>query len=160
MSDISSFFPILIAMLGMVWLAWRMFPRLLRLVLRGMGWVVGRMLRVFGIQFKPVPPVPPAAPTTGQHRPHGNPVAGIQIEIEYQDFAGDCTRRVVSVQGFSKSRRGAPGYLEAFCYLRQEPRTFRLDRIVQAVDMETGEILEDLEAFLSDRKAAARAVAG
>lgn len=155
--DASGFFPIFALMLGVVWLAWRLMPRLLRAVLRGMGWAVGRVLRVFGIQFKPAPPAPPA---TGQRRRNGNPVAGIQIELQYQDFAGDCTRRVVSVQGFSRSRRGQSGCLEAFCHLRQEQRTFRFDRIRQAVDMETGEVLQDLEAFLSARKAAAQAAAG
>lgn len=68
------------------------------------------------------------------------------LRIDYEDGAGKKTVRVVDVRQF-----GSDGYgtlLIGHCRMRNATRTFRTDRIVQCLDEETGEIVDDVHAYL------------
>lgn len=65
--------------------------------------------------------------------------------IHYTDSGGvETARRVVcrSIAGF-----GAPETITAFCCERKAARTFRIDRIRELVDLETGEVLDPASHF-------------
>ena len=66
-----------------------------------------------------------------------------ELLIRYKDAEG-----IVSERRISRIEPHEPGYIVAFCHERQEDRTFKISRIATAVDAETGEIIEDLHAFL------------
>jgi hypothetical protein len=67
-----------------------------------------------------------------------------ELLIRYEDGEGNvCERRI------SKIEPQEPGYVVAFCHKRQEDRTFKISRIISAVDAETGEVIDDLYAFFS-----------
>lgn len=72
------------------------------------------------------------------------------LHLNYQNSEGEITERTVDVQKFGYYNDFA--YLTGFCRLRQDPRTFRIDRILQCVDMETGEIIENIYTFLQDKQ--------
>lgn len=63
--------------------------------------------------------------------------------IRYKDSAGNVTDRRVSDFELDE-----PGYFFAFCHERGEGRTFKVSRVVSAIDAETGEVVEDLYSFL------------
>ena len=69
----------------------------------------------------------------------------VQLALQYKSASDEATRRVVSVQEYSTD---PPGYLFGFCHLREEIRTFRLDRIESAVAVDSGEVIADLRAHL------------
>lgn len=59
-----------------------------------------------------------------------------EILIKYRDSSGDITeRRISDLQMESVTT------IDAFCHLRNARRPFRLDRIVHAVNSDTGELL-------------------
>lgn len=61
--------------------------------------------------------------------------------IKYRDGEGYHSERIVKIINFKDDY-----YLNAYCYLRDDKRTFRLDRIgKEIVDFNTGEILSKLE---------------
>lgn len=77
----------------------------------------------------------------GEEMMHGAPVDplftwGSRIHIAYENAEGVRSKREIRVYRTYRSRSGVR-YLEAFCYLRQERRTFRFDRVLSA--MPTGE---------------------
>jgi hypothetical protein len=64
------------------------------------------------------------------------------LHIQYKDSEGNISERTISeieVEG--------AGSIIAFCHLRQERRTFNLKRIHSAIDVSTGELVDDLIAF-------------
>lgn len=63
--------------------------------------------------------------------------------IKYTDSAGNTSERRIS-----DIEPEEPGYIGAFCHERQEGRTFKVSRIVSAIDSETGEFIEDLYSYL------------
>lgn len=72
-----------------------------------------------------------------------------QIKIRYKDSNGDISERVVDVR---ECDIWAPdGYLNGFCHTRGAIRTFRLDRIESAIDVETGELIHNLNDY-ADKK--------
>lgn len=66
-----------------------------------------------------------------------------ELLIRYKDAEGSVSERRIS-----RIEPHEPGYIVAFCHERQEDRTFKISRIASAVDAETGEVIEDLHAFL------------
>lgn len=66
-----------------------------------------------------------------------------ELLIRYTDGEGNTSERRIS-----DIEPEEPGYIGAFCHERQEGRTFKISRIVSAVDAETGEVIENLYAFL------------
>jgi len=69
-----------------------------------------------------------------------------QLGLQYRDPDGAITARDVDVQQVGRLNQQA--YFRGYCHLRQADRTFRIDRIVECWDTESGEVIEDVEAFL------------
>lgn len=76
------------------------------------------------------------------------PVKGL-LRIRYADGSGDVTDREVEVRECDTVSRD--GYLGGLCRLRGEPRTFRIDRIRSAIDMETGEVVGDIPGWAAEK---------
>lgn len=76
------------------------------------------------------------------------PVGGL-LKLAYEDGTGRATEREVQVR--ECDTLNSAGYLTGHCQLRDEFRTFRMDRIKQAIDMETGEVIHDLPAWAAAR---------
>jgi predicted DNA-binding transcriptional regulator YafY len=75
-------------------------------------------------------PAPGAAQQTGVLEALGRGVAARKdVTFTYRSFAGDTTRRTVSPYGLAY-RRGA-WFLAGFCHLRQDLRTFQVERITE-----------------------------
>lgn len=72
-----------------------------------------------------------------------------QIKIRYTDSNGKMTERVVDVR--ECDTWASDGYLNGFCHTRGAIRTFRLDRIESAIDVETGELIHNLNDY-ADKK--------
>jgi len=74
-------------------------------------------------------------------------VGGLSVVIEYADAKGATSQRLVTCR--SLSVRADKQYLSAYCHHRKSPRTFRLDRIVDIFDANTGESLSPAQAFFA-----------
>lgn len=74
-----------------------------------------------------------------------------RLKLTYRDSGGDLTDRTVDARECDTS--DPAGYLIGHCHLRNAIRTFRLDRIQRAVDMETGEIIPDMTAYAARKYA-------
>lgn len=72
---------------------------------------------------------------------------GVAIEIHYRDAQDRETSRVVEPVGIFGTGRG--WYLAAWCRLRQDPRAFRLDRILDARLTDSSVTPRSLDAVLS-----------
>jgi hypothetical protein len=70
----------------------------------------------------------------------------VDLQFTYKKSKGKTTNRAVSVTGYDGS-----AYLKGFCKLRNSNRTFRIDRILNAVNTETGEIIENIPDYLLAR---------
>jgi len=84
------------------------------------------------------------------------PTGGL-LKLTYKDANGQVTEREVRVR--ECDTLNPAGYLTAHCLLRDEFRTFRMNRIERAIDMETGEVIEDLPAWAMARYKASPAYA-
>lgn len=85
--------------------------------------------------------------------PHMEP---IDVEATYRDGVRSVTQRRLTIHALegrrATSEHGiAIDYVEAWCHLRQEGRTFMLRRFVSMADPATGEIIDDPHAFLMER---------
>lgn len=67
---------------------------------------------------------------------------GPRWQIEYIDFNGRVTRRTIVIQSVSSD-----GRIQAWCELRREERTFKVSNIRQAIDADTGEVLDPMSAI-------------
>jgi len=82
---------------------------------------------------------------------------GVRLAIDYLDSRMERTRRFIVVK---KATRSGCGFcLHAYCELRRAHRTFRVDRIVEVIDMRTGEVHENPAEFFSDLLLVAEATA-
>lgn len=68
------------------------------------------------------------------------------LRISYEDARGVETERDVQVRFVAPHDQTL--MLSAHCNLRDEVRCFRADRVLEAVDLTTGEVIDDLEAWL------------
>jgi hypothetical protein len=68
---------------------------------------------------------------------------GVIVGIVYRDSQGKVTQRRVQVQQISG------GYLIGHCLMMLDRRTFRVDRIQEMIDLETGELHLDPPQFLA-----------
>lgn len=84
------------------------------------------------------------------------PVGGL-LKLTYEDGGGRETEREVQVRECDTNNPA--GYLTGHCRLRDEFRTFRIDRVKRAIDMETGEVLDDIPAWALARYKASPAYA-
>jgi len=74
----------------------------------------------------------------------------VTLEITYHDFGGEQNNRLIDTERYVRSGQN-DGYLDAYCRLRHERRTFRLSRVLAARDPSTGEIIQNLPQWLDDR---------
>lgn len=73
---------------------------------------------------------------------------GVRLNIIFVDRDGRVTQRDVTSLRYAHNPETHAGVLYAFCQLRQAKRPFAFQRIRQATDLETGEIIADVGAFL------------
>lgn len=67
------------------------------------------------------------------------------VTIHYKDAKGDITNRTIMVKEYDGV------YLTGHCMMRNARRSFRVDRIIDAADGTTGEIIEDLSSYMEDK---------
>jgi hypothetical protein len=72
-----------------------------------------------------------------------------RLKIKYLDVEGVESEREIHAHGYVDS---SPGYIEARCLVRKNNRSFRTDRILEAVDMETGEVIKRIPAFMRSKR--------
>jgi hypothetical protein len=68
------------------------------------------------------------------------------LQLTYKDSKGKTIDRSVSISGYDGS-----AYLKGFCNLRNSNRTFRIDRILNAIDTETREKINNVPDHLLDK---------
>jgi hypothetical protein len=68
------------------------------------------------------------------------------LQLTYKDSKGKTTDRPVSISEYDGS-----AYLKGVCNLSNSNRTFRIDRILNAIDTETGEIIDNVPDHLLDK---------
>lgn len=73
------------------------------------------------------------------------PIAGYSCLISYASASGAPSERQISCSRLELS--GGVSYLRAHCHLRGKQRVFRIDRIVEVVDLHTGEVTQDATSF-------------
>lgn len=78
--------------------------------------------------------------------------ADLACTIKYRDAADAISVRRISVNGLA--RKYGQLYLSCFCHERRAPRSFRVDRIIDAWDSRTGEII-DIAAWAEEIASAA-----
>jgi hypothetical protein len=66
-----------------------------------------------------------------------------RLRLSYQNAKLELSERSVHIDHYDGSC-----YLRGYCELRDEYRTFRVDRIIECIDEETGEIIRDLPGHL------------
>jgi len=71
------------------------------------------------------------------------------LRIDYRDGVGSSSTRNIRLMKYGAWEGGA--ILWAYCHLRQANRTFRTDRIISCTDLNSGEIIENLEAWLDEK---------
>lgn len=69
-----------------------------------------------------------------------------QYKITYADEDGVVTDREIYIHNFYK--RGGVAYFQCWCFLRDEKRTFRSDRILDTVNLSTNRRIKDLYAYI------------
>lgn len=87
----------------------------------------------------------PADMTAGEPADTDFALAGMRVGIAYKDERGLRSKRVIRLKRLDAGEYAS--YLHAFCELRKDERTFRLDRIEVLYDPSTGEILGNPEHF-------------
>lgn len=75
-------------------------------------------------------------------------LAGKRLHITFEDRLGKVTERDIDTVRYVRTSDGMGGVLWAFCRLRGANRPFRFSRIRKATDLETGEIITDIGAWL------------
>ncbi len=71
-----------------------------------------------------------------------------KVIITYED-----TEKTISERQISAITYDGYKYLNAFCHLRNGPRTFKIDQIVNCTSTITGEVIEDIEAYFNEKYA-------
>jgi hypothetical protein len=71
------------------------------------------------------------------------------LKFSYRDAAGSSTERLVDVKECDTINPA--GYMIGFCRLRNAIRTFRMDRVNRAIDLDTGELIPSLTEFAAKK---------
>lgn len=75
--------------------------------------------------------------------------AKARLQISYVDGDEKSTERVIGVIEFDNAPDNSKtGLIMAHCEMRNARRTFRYERIERAVDMETGEVINNMQEYL------------
>lgn len=75
------------------------------------------------------------------------PLSTVRLALHYEDSRGGRSHRVIQLK--CVQTRGEAHYLCGFCELRGKYREFRLDRVVEIIDMRTGEVAENPDSYLA-----------
>jgi len=70
------------------------------------------------------------------------------FKIKYKDAKGNVTRRTIDMYKIGEIEDGF--FILAHCRLRKGNRTFRTDRMLECIDMDTGEVLYDIDTYFSE----------
>jgi len=70
---------------------------------------------------------------------------GETVYIEYEDAHGDYSERTIEITRVYK--KGDKLYINAYCFLACDERTFQVDRIVTMKDKYKGQEIKDIKAF-------------
>lgn len=70
----------------------------------------------------------------------------VRLKLNYLDGRGNATERSVNVRQFGEL--GTSALLIGHCLMRNATRTFRIDRISNCVDEDTGELVKDIPKYL------------
>lgn len=68
--------------------------------------------------------------------------SNLKLHISYVDLKGSKTERDIIVKKYNSR------YIQAFCLLRREQRTFKIGSIVSCYDSNTGEVIDDIKEYL------------
>lgn len=71
------------------------------------------------------------------------------VRFDYTSGSGKATQRTVHLRSFETG--SSQGLVIGHCQMRNATRTFRYDRMRNVIDAETGEVLDDLQAWLLKR---------
>lgn len=74
-------------------------------------------------------------------------IARRQFRIEYADVDGVVTERDIFVHNWKD--QGSYQLLDCWCYLRDERRSFRTDRMLSIVNLATNRPIKDIVRYLS-----------
>lgn len=73
-------------------------------------------------------------------------LVGKSIIISYMDMAGEKSSREIKITKVFHNGKNPPG-MYAFCMFRNDERTFYFDRIMNVVDLSTGECFDTMYAY-------------
>ena len=73
---------------------------------------------------------------------------GLRLHIEYADKDGVITERAIRPVSFHLTPKRKEVYIRAFCERSREERTFRSDRILSAVNLETSKPIRNVGGYL------------
>lgn len=80
--------------------------------------------------------------------PNIDDIEGLALAIEYDHVDGETSSRLITCKSINPN---PPGFLRAHCHLRNDFRTFRVDRIRSIKELGTGEVIDrrSVVAFLA-----------
>ena len=78
-------------------------------------------------------------PEDTQDHPSIDDIEGLTLAIEYHHVNGVISSRLITCKSINPN---APGFLRAHCHLRNDFRTFRVDRIRSIKEMGTGKLID------------------
>lgn len=94
--------------------------------------------------FNQLNDIPEGKKLTKRIAQKAHPIA--DLEIVYKDAFDEISTRKISV--IRATRENGDYTLECYCHLRKQPRTFLASRIVQCVDLSTGEVINNYTKHL------------
>jgi predicted DNA-binding transcriptional regulator YafY len=74
-----------------------------------------------------------------------------RVLITYAAASGEVTQREITMRkatGHMVGTKTVLTHVNAYCHLRNTPRTFSIKRIRQAADAQTGEIIPDISTYI------------
>lgn len=74
-------------------------------------------------------------------------ISSISLSIQYESASGEITERTIDVLRYNP----ATGKIYAYCHLRRDNRSFFTDRVLESIDVDTGELIPDLDEYLLER---------
>jgi hypothetical protein len=80
--------------------------------------------------------------------PKQSKVPYLLLNIIYFDQEWELTER--DIQVFKFKSHFSEGSINAFCFLREDQRTFHISEIQQCIDLQTGELIIDVRKFICD----------
>lgn len=70
----------------------------------------------------------------------------VSVEIDYIDGSYEKSNRSIDIDEIQLTKYR--DYFSGYCYLRNDERQFRADRVIKCIDLETGEVTDDMSEFL------------